>query len=474
MKYANMLSVVTALGLGAGVPMQATAEDWIFPCGAGQEYAAAGASDSAPATALERVCQAIGPRRISQSCLVYYTKKTGEWPVYSEADLAQDAAACEASMPGEISGGVVEALPDEPGDGGCGSSMVECVEPDQPVVPEDGPSAGLGGANQQTNVGGSVAPAVPPADPTALDLAFWNSVRDSGNPVLFQAYLDQFPQGVFAAIAREMLKQTTAGNGAGAAADNTGLQDPDGRTAFANAERIMAAAYDQDPSQWDAAGRRALPLYQAAADKGLAEAWLGLGDLHEMGVGTPEDVPAALAAFDRAGALGLAEGYERALYLRDQIADDAGFVADFLALYRGNPDSALGVLEGVSRARVQAVQTRLRDLGYYRGAIDGAFGAASNRALAAYISGAPVPTAPPVASPEPQAPAGDPLTAGIQRELTRVGCYHGAIDGRWGPQTAMAMQNFDDWAGFDAPFDGPTGAGLEMVSAAEGPLCGVD
>ncbi len=34
------------------------------------------------------------------------------------------------------------------------------------------------------------------------DLEFWNAVKDSGNPAEYQAYLDAFPHGTFAALAR--------------------------------------------------------------------------------------------------------------------------------------------------------------------------------------------------------------------------------------------------------------------------------
>jgi hypothetical protein len=39
-------------------------------------------------------------------------------------------------------------------------------------------------------------------DPLAVELAFWNSIKDSTNPADFQAYLDQYPAGSFAALAR--------------------------------------------------------------------------------------------------------------------------------------------------------------------------------------------------------------------------------------------------------------------------------
>ena len=36
----------------------------------------------------------------------------------------------------------------------------------------------------------------------ALELAFWNAIKDSSDPAMFEAYLQQFPQGTFAPLAR--------------------------------------------------------------------------------------------------------------------------------------------------------------------------------------------------------------------------------------------------------------------------------
>lgn len=41
--------------------------------------------------------------------------------------------------------------------------------------------------------------------PTSIDLAFWDSIKSSGNPVDFQAYLRQFPNGSFESLARSRL-----------------------------------------------------------------------------------------------------------------------------------------------------------------------------------------------------------------------------------------------------------------------------
>jgi len=47
----------------------------------------------------------------------------------------------------------------------------------------------------------------PPPDLYALDLTFWNSVKDSDNPALYQAYLDQFPNGAFVPLAKIRLAE---------------------------------------------------------------------------------------------------------------------------------------------------------------------------------------------------------------------------------------------------------------------------
>ncbi len=52
----------------------------------------------------------------------------------------------------------------------------------------------------------TVPPAVAAPDPVANERAFWDSVKDSKNPEELKAYLEQFPDGLFAALARARLK----------------------------------------------------------------------------------------------------------------------------------------------------------------------------------------------------------------------------------------------------------------------------
>jgi len=59
-------------------------------------------------------------------------------------------------------------------------------------------------------------PVVPlaPTDPAALELALWDTVKDTRSPEELKAYLDQYPEGRFAGVAQARLKALTGGEGA--------------------------------------------------------------------------------------------------------------------------------------------------------------------------------------------------------------------------------------------------------------------
>jgi hypothetical protein len=50
---------------------------------------------------------------------------------------------------------------------------------------------------------------------SAVEIAFWNSIKDSNDPALYEAYLQQYPGGSFAAIARIKFKQLATGTRSG-------------------------------------------------------------------------------------------------------------------------------------------------------------------------------------------------------------------------------------------------------------------
>ncbi len=82
------------------------------------------------------------------------------------------------------------------------SDYVANEMPDELVLSDAGPSAPV-----QQDAG----PSDPDNDP--LQLAFWTSIQDSTDPADFQAYLDQWPNGVFAPLAKNRITRLTGGGG---------------------------------------------------------------------------------------------------------------------------------------------------------------------------------------------------------------------------------------------------------------------
>jgi tetratricopeptide (TPR) repeat protein len=56
--------------------------------------------------------------------------------------------------------------------------------------------------NSASNANNSSTPNVAMVDPAAIELSFWESIKNSNNPDDFKAYLDKYPDGQFAALAK--------------------------------------------------------------------------------------------------------------------------------------------------------------------------------------------------------------------------------------------------------------------------------
>jgi adenylate cyclase len=50
-------------------------------------------------------------------------------------------------------------------------------------------------------------PATTDPDLVAVELAFWDTVKDSDNPAMYEAYLERYPDGAFAALAKVRLSE---------------------------------------------------------------------------------------------------------------------------------------------------------------------------------------------------------------------------------------------------------------------------
>lgn len=65
-------------------------------------------------------------------------------------------------------------------------------------------------------------PTRPGIDPRQIELAYWESVKDSRNPADYQAYLQKYPHGDFAGLAANRIKTLEAARPAAAAAATSG------------------------------------------------------------------------------------------------------------------------------------------------------------------------------------------------------------------------------------------------------------
>jgi Caspase domain len=100
----------------------------------------------------------------------------------------------------------------------------------------------------------AAAPAEPapasPASPSGrnydkeMEIAFWNAVKDSKSPAVLKTYLDRFPKGTFAGLARVLMEEADKANRTGAAPD---LGSSNTNAASPSAATSAPAAVSKDP-----------------------------------------------------------------------------------------------------------------------------------------------------------------------------------------------------------------------------------
>ncbi len=77
------------------------------------------------------------------------------------------------------------------------------------------------------------------------ELAFWNAVKDSGNPLIIKTYLDRFPNGTFAGLAKTMTEQLTEQAAQKAKAQKE-AEEAKAEAARKAAEALSTATLNQD------------------------------------------------------------------------------------------------------------------------------------------------------------------------------------------------------------------------------------
>jgi len=100
----------------------------------------------------------------------------------------------------------------------------------------------------------AVAPPEPPAPAPAspsgrnydkeMEIAFWNAVKDSKNPAVLKTYLDRFPRGTFAGLARVLMEEADKSVRTSATPPDTGSTTPAAASPSAGTEAPTAVSKD--------------------------------------------------------------------------------------------------------------------------------------------------------------------------------------------------------------------------------------
>jgi hypothetical protein len=114
----------------------------------------------------------------------------------------------------------------------------------------------------------ATAQAGKPPDDTQIELAFWESIKNERNPKLFQAYLNRYPTGTFADIAKIILQQQEAAALQSATSEqpNDGLKLTDAASLREIRERMYELNFDPGPLEgpMDATVRQAISQFEKA------------------------------------------------------------------------------------------------------------------------------------------------------------------------------------------------------------------
>jgi hypothetical protein len=248
------------------------------------------------------------------------------------------------------------------------------------------------------------------------ELAFWESVRDSKQPSVVRSYIDAYPKGAFVVLAKAIIEQLEQGAGAGSAGAKSG-------EAASKAASLAPAGAAFD-GEW-----RVVRESQTCRDK-RSEFVIYVGDGQ---IRTNRNS-------------GQVEADGTIEFKRESKETDGSFSVHTGRLVgsSGNGEFKGGWDGSRFKCGGQVTLTRLDDRS---GAVDAA-------------------SAPSRAADDPKL-----LAESLQRELQRVGCYAGTIDGEWGKQAEAALKEFAARALLALYLDEPTQAALDAVKSQRVRVC---
>jgi class 3 adenylate cyclase len=310
-----------------------------------------------------------------------------------------------------------------------------------------------------------------------MEIAFWNAVKDSKSPIILSTYLDRFPTGTFAGLARVMVEQQKDVEGA---RTNLAAREEDARKAEEAkkaAEAMRSKADEAKRLEELNAAREEARRAQEEVRKKEADRLAAL-EVAEAARKSAQDAEAKLAAETEAKLA--AETARASLAAREEElrrAEEAKRAAEADELRKVEEAKRLQELQ-VAREEARKAQEEVKKneadrLAALKAAEDApkeAQGAQAKPAVesdkTAALGTAAESNVPDVASTEPEA-----LIRVVQTELKRVGCYSGSIDGQWGSRSREALADFAGFTKLSLPTDEPTSEALQAIAGEKSRVC---
>ena len=296
-------------------------------------------------------------------------------------------------------------------------------------------------------------------DPRQLDLAFWKTIETSDQVSDFQSYLDQFPHGTFANLAKSKMarleEQPSIGpiknksNWQAELAAMQGVKDrqpghfatttvpelaevarflPDAVAAGnAQAQYFLGYCYYHGGCGYEPNYAEASRLFIMAANQGNADAEAILGWLYMIGDGVVEEHPEGLKWLKRAADKGNAFAYNKLGYIYQEgmgVDQDYSKSAHFFQLAAGKGDSSAKFSLGQFYNQGTGVRMDPHKAAIYL--------------LEAGKEGV-VPCKATVMSDSVAMFLSTETRKAIQTELKKLGLYRGVVDGEFGSGTRQAL-----------------------------------
>ena len=340
----------------------------------------------------------------------------------------------------------------------------------------------------------------PPNLAQVVEQNFWAIVKDSDNPSVLQTYLDRYPNGAFADLAKASIEQRQREIKAKQAQAEAEERRAEEARAAAEAKQIeeaqRAAALQLDEMKRSetarAAQEKALAdqlkqvLEEARSAKAAAQA---AEERSKAALRDSEDARLATEATQKAQAAAKLAEERRSAAVKE--AEQAKLALETAKAKQATGEGAQAKADTTDaetlRLAVQSAQDAQKELEAAEQQKSAALKEAEEaKAALAKLKSAQVPP-PPTAAPAPAsaAPATNPsntlskfaalepddLAKETQKELQRVGCDPGEIDGKWGEKGKAALSRFVKYTKVAIAADQPSVEALDIISAQRVRIC---